>query len=207
MSSNPPTNIPGPNGHVGGILQSLPLEYLLTAPLMSATAAQIELAKTTVDFINNVGLDENGNVKNISMGYTETDSSGNISVKTLTMPLLTMINVPSLTVQKVGIDLVVEVDAMSSTKTENTSQNNSSFNIDAGASYKVGGFSAHVDIGYQTSAKLSSSTSNNDSLNTNAKYSMHIDAENKPPVGLNKLLDILNSKINTNAPPPRSSNP
>ena len=60
-----PTNtatIPGPNGSVGGILQSLPLEYLFTAPLMSATAAQIELAKVTMDFISGVGMDASGNV-------------------------------------------------------------------------------------------------------------------------------------------------
>ena len=201
MSNSSTAGIPGPNGAVGGILQSLPLEYLFTAPLMSATAAQIELAKVTMDFISGVGMDASGNVKNVSMGYTETDASGNEIVKMITMPLLSMVNIPSLSVQRVGIDLVVEVDAMSSTHSETASQNNSSFSIDAGASYKVGGFKAHVNVGYQTSAKLSSSTSNNDTLNTNAKYSVHIEAENKQPVGLTKLLDILNTKINTNDTP------
>jgi hypothetical protein len=200
-ANSPITAIPGPNGQVGGILQSLPLEYLFTAPLMSATAAQIELAKTTMNFIDGVGMDESGNVKNVSLGYTETDASGNEIVKIITVPLITMVNIPSLAVEKVGIDLVVEVDAMTSVQGRTETQKNSSFNIDAGASYKVGGFAAHVNIGYQTSAKLSSTTSNNDSLNTNAKYSVHIDAENKQPVGLVKLLDILNTKINTNATP------
>jgi hypothetical protein len=196
-NNNSATAIPGPNGQVGGILQSLPLEYLFTAPLMSATAAQIELAKTTMNFIDGVGMDASGNVKNITMGYTETDSDGRNIIKNISVPLLTMVNIPSLSVEKIGIDLVVEVDAMSSVQGETQTQKNSSLNIDAGASYKVGGFAARVNIGYQTSAKLSSSTANKDALNTNAKYAVHIDAENKSPVGLVKLLDILNNKINT----------
>lgn len=180
------------NDQVSGILSSLPLDKLLSTPLMSACAAQVQLSKATCDFIQQVGFDKDGNLKMISMNLTE-DVSGGTHDISMNVPLLTIINTPCLYIQSVNIDLVVEVDAMSVKKTTSASENTSSFGIQANGGYSGWGFNVAVATQYETTAKLSSTAANTDKLNTRAKYSIHLAAENRQPIGLIKLLDRLTS--------------
>jgi hypothetical protein len=192
-----------PNSKVNGILESLPLDHLISAPLMSACAAQVQLSKATCDFVKQMGFDADGNVQMISMQMNEKDASGNINEIEMNVPLLTILNVPSMQLQTVNIDLVVEVDAMSAVKNTSSSEKTSAFGVKTSASWS-GWFGTRfsAETTYNTTAKLSSSTSNNDKLNTKAKYQVSIVAENKQPVGLTKILDrlISNDKL-VPAPP------
>ena len=179
------------NDQVSGILTSLPLEKLIGAPLMSASMAQVQLSKATCDFIEQVGFDPSGNLKMITMNLTERDVSGVVRDVSMNIPLLTIINTPCLAIQNVSIDLVVEVDAMTEKKDTSASDRTTEFGLQAQAGYRGWGFNASVQTSYKTTAKLSSTTANNDKLNTKAKYSVHLEAENRQPVGLTKLLDKL----------------
>jgi hypothetical protein len=181
-----------PNDKVSGILSSLPLETLIGAPLMAASIAQVQLSNATCDYIKQVGFDDNGNVKMISMGLTETDASGGTKNLLMNVPLITILNVPSLAIQTVSVDFTIEVDAMSEKKSTSTTESTSAFGIKASAGYKGwwgGSFSGSTN--YNTTARLSSLSSNNDKLNTKAKYVVHLEAQDKQPVGLSKLLDRL----------------
>jgi hypothetical protein len=181
-----------PNSKVSGILESLPLDHLISAPLMSACAAQIQLSRATCDFVKQMGFDEDGNVQMVSMDMTEMDASGVTHKVSINVPLLTMLNIPSMQIQNVSIDLTVEVDAMSEVKKKTASENTSAFGIKVNAGFH-GWWGANIDVEttYNTTAKLSSSTANNDMLNTKAKYQVHLEAENRVPVGLLKLIDKL----------------
>jgi hypothetical protein len=181
------------NDQVSGILSSLPLDKLISTPLMSACTAQVQLSKATVDFIQQVGFDKDGNLKMISMNLTEEDVSGGRHDVSMNIPLLTIINTPCLYIQNVNIDLIVEVDAMSAKKTTSESENTSSFGLQVEGGYSGWGFNCSVAAQYETTAKLSSTVANNDKLNTKAKYSIHLEAENRQPIGLVKLLDRLTS--------------
>ncbi len=180
-----------PNSKVSGILESLPLDHLLSAPLMSACAAQIKLSQATCDFVKQMGFDNDGNVQMISLKMNEQDASGVIHDVTMNVPLLTMLNIPSLQIQNVSIDLIVEVDAMTANKKSSTSENTSEFGLKVDAGWSGWGARVSVEATYKTTAKLSSTTSNNDKLNTKAKYQVHLEAENKVPIGLLKILDKL----------------
>lgn len=184
--------MPGVNDEVSGILTSLPLDKLISAPLLSASAAQVQLSKATCDFIEQVGFDVSGNLKMVTMNLTEKDVSNNSTRDiSLNVPLLTIINTPCLAIQNVNIDLVVEVDAMTEKKTASASENTTSLGVKWQAGYSGWGFNCGVSTDYNTTAKLSSSTANMDKLNTKAKYSVHLEAENRPPIGLTKLLEKL----------------
>lgn len=68
---------------------------MFAGPLMAVIDAQSAAALTTMDFIRNVGFDENGDARNVSFIYDRLNStSGAIESKTLTVPLLTIIPIP-----------------------------------------------------------------------------------------------------------------
>ncbi len=180
-----------PNSKVSGILESLPLDHLISAPLMSACAAQVQLSNATCDFVKQMGFDDDDNVKMVSFKMNERDASGVVQEVNINVPLLTVLNVPSMQIQSVSIDLVVEVDAMSENKNTSESEKTSAFGVKVNAGYKGWGLNVKSEVTYNTTAKLSSSTSNNDKLNTKAKYQINLLAENRQPVGLTKILDRL----------------
>ena len=180
-----------PNSKVSGILESLPLDHLISAPLMSACAAQVQLSKATCDFVKQMGFDDSGKVQMVTMNMNEQDASGVVHNVVLNVPLITMLNIPSMQIQTVSIDLVVEVDAMSENKNTSASEKTTAFGVKVNAGWSGWGAKVSVEATYNTTAKLSSSTANSDKLNTKAKYQVHLEAENRPPVGLLKLMDKL----------------
>ncbi len=197
-----------PNTQVAGILQSMPIRYLIAEPLLAAAEAQVELAKSTIGFIKEVGLknknpDQNDDEKE---EYTTTNvefkyKSGG-SDKTITAPILAIVNIPSLYIQEVSETFEVVVDAMSSAERNNSETEiiDSKLDIKLGAKAKLGPFKVSGSFAYNrnTKATLTSSSSNKSGLSTKATYRMNVVARNERPEGLDKILDILASTINQN---------
>ncbi len=78
--------------------------FLPAGPLMAVIDAQSAAALTTMDFIRNVGFDENGDARNVSFIYDRLNStSGEIESKTLTVPLLTIIPIPYIRVSRLSL--------------------------------------------------------------------------------------------------------
>ncbi len=72
----------------------------LPGPLSAVIKAQSQAAMTTVDFINAVGFEkENRSVINVDFKYVATDENGTDVPKTLTVPFLAMLPIPSLEVR------------------------------------------------------------------------------------------------------------
>ena len=93
--------------------KGLPMEDLIGAPLIAAANAQGKLANLTKNFIQEVGADENGKIRNVNFTYGKTykksPKSDDIEEvdKTLTVPLLAIVNIPSLSVKKVNVDFEI----------------------------------------------------------------------------------------------------
>ena len=167
-------------------LTNLPLDELIGAPLTACAKAQQLLAQTTVDFIRDVGLKENdsGNaeLKMVSFTYStnETDSNGDIQTAnvTISVPLLTIVNVPSLSIQTCDINFEMNV---SQTRTTNAS---ASVAADYNAWYSP------VSVSFKGSVSSSSTKS------ASAKYIVNVHAaDNGPADGLTKVLGMLDSAI------------
>ena len=47
----------------------LPIENLISAPLLAAAEGQKSLASTTAQFITEVGMDSSGNTKSVTFNY------------------------------------------------------------------------------------------------------------------------------------------
>ena len=185
-----------PNIQLGQVLQTIPLEYLIATPFSAACEAQTRLAESSLNFIKSVTYDQYGNTQTLqlSSSTTQVDPVTNqtaTSTKTATVPLVTMINLPCMYIQKVDLDLVVEVNAISQNSASSNIQQNTALCLNTNASYALGGFSASANVSYNAACSLSSQSTAQRQLNTKATYTLHVEATNEKPPGLTKMLDFL----------------
>ena len=188
------TSINDPNeAAVSRVLGQLPLSQLLATPFVSAADAQTQLANATLNFIDSVVNDKEnpGKARTARFESSTTDANGVVSKKELEVPLLALVNVPALYIQKVSVELVVEVDARTTSRNSATAQSGQSLGVHADAAYDCGCFSASLSADYNAYASLVSETSSSNSVNANATYTIQMEAVNEKPVGLQAVLDFL----------------
>ena len=179
---------------------ALPMEHLIGGPLQAAATAQGTLANITSDFINNVGLQDDGNgnlsARTVDFKYqkpikTSTTATDGTVTETwdkqemdLQVPLLTIVKAPNLQVKDVEINFNMEVKASSNATNENSQ------NASVDASWK--GWGAKVKFHGSVSNKNTSQRSSD----TSAKYHVDVKAlDEGAPEGLMKVLDILGEAI------------
>ena len=156
----------------------LPIENLIAAPLLAAAEGQKSLASTTAQFITEVGMDDKGNTKSVTFNYE--DGSKNV---VLDVPLLSIINVPSLCVDSIDVEFNMEVSTQSSTK----SSTDSSATVNASCGFAC--WKASFE------GKVSHHSENSRSSDSSAKYTIAVKGKQEKPEGLMKVLDMLNSSI------------
>jgi hypothetical protein len=156
----------------------LPIEQLISAPLVAAAEGQKSLAATTASFIQEVGMDKDGNTKSVAFKYED----GSESVA-LDVPLLSIINIPSLCVDSIDVEFEMEVSTQSSSKSSTDSS--AELNVKAG----WGCWSASF------TGKVSHHSENSRKSDTSAKYSVSVKGKQEKPEGLMKVLDMLNNSI------------
>ena len=156
----------------------LPIEQLISAPLVAAAEGQKTLAATTAQFISEVGMDKDGNTKSVAFKYED----GSESVA-LDVPLLSIINIPSLCVDTIDVEFEMEVSTQSACKSSTDSS------ATASASVGWGCWSAKFE------GKVSHHSENSRKSDTSAKYSVSVKRKQEKPEGLMKVLDMLNNSI------------
>jgi hypothetical protein len=156
----------------------LPIENLIAAPLLAAAEGQKSLAATTAQFITEVGMDDKGNTKSVKFQYED----GTEAVA-LDVPLLSIINIPSLCVDEIDINFDMEVSTQSASKSSTDSS--AELSVKAG----FGCWSASF------TGKVSHHSENSRKSDTSAKYSIAVKGKQEKPEGLMKVLDMLNNSI------------
>ncbi|ECI0837416.1 DUF2589 domain-containing protein [Salmonella enterica] len=194
-------------GEIANQFNGLPINSLIGAPLMASCEAQEMMAKSTADFINRVGFKDN-QVRNVKFLYTQKtpEKNGNtVTVKKeemeINVPLLSIVNIPSLLVKKVDITFDMEVKSAMEEK--------SSSDTSAEASAGGGLFGWGVKIKGNVSTHKESTRKTDNS----AKYHIEVHAADEGmPEGLSRVLDILQTSIQpvpvtaeTQAPEPRNT--
>ena len=156
----------------------LPIENLIAAPLLAASEGQKSLAATTAQFITEVGMDSSGNTKSVKFQYE--DGTEQVAVD---VPLVSIINIPSLCGDSIDIEFDMEVSTQSASKSS----------TDSSAELTVkGGFGCWSA---QFQGKVSHHSENSRKSDTSAKYSISVKGKQEKPEGLMKVLDMLNSSI------------
>lgn len=175
----------------------LDMAALIGGPLTAACNAQTMLARSTLNFIEEVGLepaDANGVRKvrtaNFSFDRTADGTDGKMGSENVEMnvPLLAIVNVPALSIDTV--DVTFDMEVKSSTSSQSSSDKNTE--LDATAGLKIGPFSLDVKI----KGSISCHESNTRSSDNSAKYHVQVHAsQQKTPEGLMRMLDILSSAV------------
>jgi hypothetical protein len=175
----------------------LPMDQLIGGPLKAACNAQTLLAKASADFIQEVGLDTDATGK--IMAARTVDFSFNKPVQApdgtttmekvdLQVPLLAIINTPSLSIKEAEVRFTMEVK--SSTSSKKTSDTKA--DLTAHAKYNAGFFSCDVTI----HGSVANHSENSRKSDNSAKYDVKVIArDDGPPEGLMKVLDMLNDAI------------
>lgn len=183
--------------------KGLPMADLIGGPLQAACDAQVRMAQATAQFIDQVGmnpvLDANGKptgartAKTVDFSFTrptqdeQTGAVGEEQVA-LQVPLLALINTPSLAIQEVNVTFDMEVKSSFSEK----ESSDTAATLDAEAKMGWGLFSATVKI----HGSVASHKENTRSSDNSAKYHVEVKAaQNGTPEGLSRVLDMLQSAI------------
>lgn len=186
----------------------LPMESLIGGPLQAACKAEVMLAAATTNFIETIGFEEaekdkDGNItgprkaKTVAFTFERPATSDNMNqdptaigseTVTLEVPVLSIVNIPSLMVQ--SVDVTFDMEVKSSVSSQQTSDKSGT--LDATAKLGWGVFSLDVTI----KGSISSHESNTRSSDNSAKYHVSVQARQAgTPEGLSRVLDILTSAV------------
>ena len=177
--------------------KGLPMSDLISQPLIAAAQAQGQLAGVTQQFIKDIGLQGDDNslsARTVNFGFNSpvTDAKGNTTLEhnDLNVPLLSIVNVPNLSVKKATVDFTMEVKSSS----RDTSSSSTTGNVSTTAKYKS--WWSPVSVQMTASVSTNKKSESVRSTDNSAKYDVHVEArDDGAPEGLMKVLDILNSAI------------
>lgn len=174
-----------PRNEIGEIVNSLPIEHMVAAPIIAAVKAQKEVSGMLAEFLNSVALDKNGNARMVTFKYGQETSDGNGGVKYedryIQAPFVALSGIPNLAVETVQVNFELEVT------TSDTSKNTT--NVSSSTDGKFGGFfSPKVNF----KASLSHNSEQTRQTDTRAKYSFHVEArKQEQPEALMRIVEVM----------------
>lgn len=177
-------------------LQAIPFSTLIGGPLDAAIQAQAMAAKTSWEFIQQVGLNPVPNsdqmeARNVTFFYNK-----NGQMTKLIVPLLTIVPIPYIAIDNIQIDFKANISASSSSVSETSDSSSFSAGGSAKASFGIGPFSVSAEFQANYSSKKDSKAS--ESSKYSVEYTMDISVhagQSDMPAGLAAILNILQSSI------------
>lgn len=185
----------------GQELSGINFGAMIGGPLIAVIKAQELSARTTVEFIQRVGFDQD-KARNVTFNYTKVVEGQDGQPKhldcSLTVPLLTMLPIPNLRIEDVTIDFNAKLTSSDTTSSEAT--DTVSTEASGGANWGV----AKVEF----KASYSHQSKNNQTSKVDRTYSLGVRVhavQDQMPAGLDRLLNILESCIHERTPAPGGS--
>lgn len=183
----------------GKELASLDFKNLIGGPLSAVVEAQAMAAESTVNFIKNMGFDQEGNPQYVTFKYQksatqaegEAKQSDQNEMMEMQVPFLTLIPIPFIRIDEATIDFNVKINAINySTKT-------SDHKFDAGSDRRKG-FIGRL-LGIKASYSYKSTTNSGNRVERTFTLAIHVRAvQDEMPGGMEKILGILESSIRDN---------
>lgn len=189
-----------PSNVATNALQAIPFSSLIGGPLDACIEAQAKAAKTTWDFIKQVGLNEDKDGQrsaiNVTFAYQKDGQMMNLVV-----PLLTIVPIPYIAITDVSIAFKAKISAEASTITEATESESKNGELSGSAGVGFGPFSAKVDFKGGFSSKKDSKATQESKYSVEYTMDVAVKAgQDSMPAGLAQVLNILQSSISTADP-------
>jgi hypothetical protein len=178
-----------------GQLSALPFKNIIGGPLTASIEAQALAAKTTVEFIRAVGLQEvNGKLEAINVEFSYQDGTG--AFRRLRVPILTIIPIPFIVIETVDIDFKARIAASAQQSSEESSSTEAKVAVKASARWGTRGFGASVSVDASYSAKKDSKASQESKYSVEYTMDVHVHASQAGlPQGMAQILNILQDGI------------
>lgn len=190
ISSNP--TLRGDDGKSGDFfnqLKGVPIDYLISTPLVAAARSNMALAEVMLEFIDLIGFDKDGKTRLITFILTRPDQNPVTTQwekQTLTVeaPLLGLVPIPALLIDSVDIKLNVNIKNTLE-KTLNT-KSDAKLTVDPGWGWAKAEFTG--SIGVEDTHRRQTDQS--------ATFEVEVRAEQQElPEGMARLMDVMASCI------------
>ncbi|HYG64312.1 MAG TPA: DUF2589 domain-containing protein [Thermoanaerobaculia bacterium] len=181
-------------------LQAIPFGSLIGGPLQAAVQAQAMAAKTSWEFIQQVGLstDASGNKTAVSVQFQYQKGGQMVN---LVVPLLTIVPIPYIAIDTIDINFVANISASSSSVSEQSEDTQMGGSLGIKANVGWGPFSASADFNANYSSKKDSKATQESKYSV--EYTMNVAvhaSQSAMPAGLAAVLNILQSSITEASP-------
>jgi hypothetical protein len=175
----------------GRELSTLDFKNIIGAPMTAVIEAQALAAKTTTDFINDVGLiDVAGKktVRTVSFEYAKLDGNNTLKNFTLTVPFIMLLPIPYIEITVLTIDLNVKLNSLD--RQESSSKLNVYGDYSVGGGWWFGSVNFKGGYSYTSESKYTGETKREYAL------TVHVQAgQASLPKGTERILDMLESVI------------
>lgn len=173
---------------VGGIVNSLPIEKMVAAPLVAAVKAQSEMSQSLAHFIQDVGIDKDGNMRMVTLKHAEqlTDPGNPSQERYIQAPFLAMTGLPNLAIDTADISFDLEV----STAEDDTAKNSADSQVTS--EYK----SWWSPVTAKFTENVTHSSEQTRHTDTRAKYSFNISASKQgTPEAFMRIIDAVTNAV------------
>lgn len=175
---------------ISGIVNNLPIEKMVAAPLLAAIKAQSEMSMALANFVDKVGLDDKGNIRMVTFNYSEaTGAEGEESIERhIEAPFIALTGVPNLAVEDVSIsfDLAVNTAESSESKTETKATNETEAK------------SWWSPVSTKFTGSVTHNSNQTRSTDTRAKYTFNVNARKQgTPEALMRIIDTITNSVAT----------
>jgi hypothetical protein len=176
---------------LGSELNNIDFFKLISGPLNAVVQAQTASAMSTIALIKEIGFetDENGNptaVRKVDFVYEKVgkneDGSDRVESTKVSVPILAMVNIPSLRIQDVDIQFNAKINGVEEVKTTQ------SFDIKGEAGFGMGPFKLKVSASFQRSTTSGSRVEREYTMAVKVKAT-----QDEMPPGLEKILNLLSA--------------
>lgn len=182
-------------------LQAIPFSSMIGGPLKACIEAQAMAAKTSWEFIQEVGLNtdpQTGEKKAVNVSFSFIQNGREVQ---LNVPLLTIVPIPYIAIHSVDINFKANISAASSSVNETSS----SQAIDAGAEItaglRVGPFHMDAKLNANYSSKKDSRATEESKYSVEYTMDVAVKAgQDSMPAGLAKVLELLGNSLDVSDP-------
>lgn len=182
-------------------LQAIPFSSMIGGPLKACIDAQAMAAKTTWDFIQEVGLTvdpQTGEKKAVNVSFSFIQNGRTVQ---LNVPLLTIVPIPYIAINSIDINFKASISASSSSVTENTSSTSTDVGAEVTAGLKIGPFHMDAKINANYSSKKDSKATEESKYSVEYTMDIAVKAgQDSMPAGLAKVLELLGNSLDVSDP-------
>lgn len=176
-------------------LQNMPFGTMIGGPLKACVEAQALAAKTTYEFIKEVGFRNEANGDKSAVNVAFTFNQGGHLVQ-MNVPLLTIIPIPFIAIRDIDINFKASISASSSTASETSEHTEAGGEVNAKAKLNLGLFSLQANLKANYSSKKDSKATAESKYSVESTIDVAVKAgQESMPAGMAKVLELLGTAL------------